>query len=108
MDVQIRPKRYRLPSANHLISFHPHVTLLRTCATMVTEVGDQVMICSIATTSPHFSIVNSGLVSDPRRPFPMSDLEALKKAPSSPLGPTLTSDTRHAEALKKLMERNGF
>lgn len=73
---------------------------------MVTAVGNQVMSCSIVTTSPHFSIVNSGLVSVPHRPFPMSDLEALKKGPSSPLGPTLTPDTRHVEALKKLMERS--
>lgn len=58
------------------------------------------------TTSSHSSTVNSRLILDPRRPFPMGDLEALKKGPSSPNGPTLGPDVRHAEALKKLMERS--
>lgn len=58
------------------------------------------------TTNSHFSIVNPELILDTYRPFPMGELERLRKGPSSPVGPTLGPDVRHAEALKKLMERS--
>lgn len=58
------------------------------------------------TTSSHSSKVNPEVLLDPHRPFLMSDLEALKDGPSSPVGPTLAPDIRHAEALQKLMERS--
>ncbi len=75
--------------------------------TLGTAVGDQAMPHPTGIVkSSHFSIVNSGLVLDPHQPFPMSELEALKKGPPSPVGPNLSPDIRHAEALKRLMEKS--